>query len=75
MPTTQRDGVELAATPSTIPPTLRRLVALDLTPTSLRRSERGRGARPPDAGRAGAAPAPARPFGYQPGLDGLRALP
>ena len=35
----------------------------------------GRGARPPDAGRrrSGGA-APARPFGHQPGLDGLRAL-
>src|SRR5215207_4269997 len=71
MPTTQREGGSLR--PSD-PPALRRLVELDLTPTSMRRSEQVE----EHARRTLAAPvrrrgAP-RPFGHQPGLDGLRAL-
>ncbi|MET0325476.1 MAG: acyltransferase, partial [Ilumatobacteraceae bacterium] len=69
--TTQREGGSLR--PSD-PPALRRLVELDLTPTSVRRSEQVE----EHARRTLAAPVrrrgPARPFGHQPGLDGLRAL-
>ena len=54
------------------PPALRRLLALDLTPTSVERAERVE-----DRARRMLGGGPARPaarFGYQPGLDGLRAL-
>ncbi len=54
------------------PPALRRLLALDLTPTSVERAERVE-----DRARRMLGGAPVRRaarLGYQPGLDGLRAL-